>query len=72
MLLYFFFGRPRFFLGTGSEGISSRKVLAGGTFKARVGFEAKIGIIAKAKVEVGKVKKINIVEKNINNRRAGN
>ena len=49
----FFFGRPRPFLGACSEGNSSRKVLDE-TFKAKVGFEAKIDIIAKAKVGIGK------------------
>ena len=50
----FFFNRLRSFLGAGSENISSRKVLAGGIFKTKVGFEAEISIIAKAKVEVDK------------------
>ena len=46
----FFFGRPRPFLGTGSESISIKKVLTGEAFKARVGFEAEIGIVARAQV----------------------
>ena len=59
-----FFNRLRPFLGTGSEGISSKKVLTNETFKAKVGFEAEINIIAKAKVEVDK---FSTVSRNTNN-----
>ena len=52
-LYTFFFGRPRPLLGAGGGGISSRGVLAGGAFKARVGFGAEIGMVAGAEVEVG-------------------
>ena len=60
----FFLNRLRSFLGAGSENISSRKVLAGGIFKTKVGFEAEINIIAKAKVEVDK---FSTVSRNANN-----
>ena len=51
--------------------------MAGGTFKAKVGFEAKIGIIAKAEVEIGKFSTAsrgannNIEGLDINNSAAG-
>ena len=51
-LYIFFFNRPRPFLNKKGESISSKKVLAGETFKVKVGFKAKINIVAKAKVEV--------------------
>ena len=59
------------------EGISNREVLAGETFKARVGFGAEIDIIAEAEVEVDKFSTAsrgadsNIEGLDINNSAAG-
>ena len=51
-LYTFFFDRPRSLLGAEKKSISSKKVLAGGAFKTKMGFETKIKIVAEAKVEV--------------------
>ena len=60
-------------IGIVEKNINSKKVLAGRTFKAKVGFEAKINIITKAKVKVdkfstaGRNTNSNIEGLNINN-----
>ena len=48
------------FLGTNNKGISNKKVLTGGTFKIKVGFEAKINIETKTKVKAKVEAKVKI------------
>ena len=56
---YIFFNRLRPFLNAGGGSISSKKILTNETFKIKIGFEAKINIIAKVKIEVDKFSTVN-------------